>query len=101
MKRTIELVVWPKLRKELEFRQTLDELSVTFQEYCSNLRVELQNGGYFVLFAEWPNSEQMARMLKCREFSILTGAIEALCKKSVIRLDGKPFLHELEKLSIL
>jgi hypothetical protein len=101
MKRTLELIVWPKLRKDLELGQTLDCLSVNLQEYCSSLRIESQNGGPYILYAEWPNSEQMRRMLQSREFSILSGAVEALCKRSDIRLDGKPFKYEIKKLSIL
>jgi hypothetical protein len=101
MKRTLDLIVWPKLRKDLEFRQTLDCLSAKLQEYCSSLRIESQIGGHYNLFAEWQNSEQMHHMLQSKEFKILAGAIMALCKKSKIRLDGEPFKHDIVKLPIL
>ena len=101
MKRTLDLIVWPKLRKDLEFRQTLDCLSAKLQEYCSSLRIESQNGGHYILYAEWPNSEQMHRMLQCKEFLIFCGAIEALCRKSAIWLDREQFKHEIAKLSMI
>ena len=101
MRRKLELVVWPKLRKNLEFSQTLDCLSVKFQECCSSLRIESQNGDRYILYAEWSNSEKMRRMLQSKEFSILGGAIAILCERSDIRLDGEPFKQDIAKLSIL
>jgi hypothetical protein len=98
MKRTIEIMVWPKLRKDLEFSQTLDCLSVKFQDYCSTLRIESQNGGNYILYAEFQNSEQMQHMLQSKEFKILAGAVMALCQKSEIRLDREPFKQEIAKL---
>ena len=101
MKRTIEIMVWPKLRKDLEFRQTLDSLSVKIQDYCSTLRIESQNEGHYILCAEWHNSEQMRQMLQSKEFKILAGAVMVLCQKSEIRLDGEPFKQEIAQLSII
>ena len=101
MKRKIELIVYPKPRNNVEFMQTLNFLSGKFQDYCSNLRIESQNGDHYILYMEWPNLEQMRRMLQSREFSILCGAVEALCKRSDIHLDGEPFMHEIAKLFII
>jgi len=101
MRRKIEVLVWPKLRKKVEFKQTLDCLSMTFQDYCLSLRIDSQNENYFILSAEWSNLKQMRQMLQSKEFSILSGAIASLCESSDIRLDGKPFKHELSKLSTL
>jgi len=99
MKRTLEVVVWPKLHKNIEFKQTMDCLSGSLQDYCSFLKVSQSEGGEtFSLYAEWDKAEQMDIMLQSKEFSILSGAIAALCEKSEIMLNDKPFSTDISEL---
>ena len=90
MKRKLELMVWPKLRKSIEFKQSLDCLADILQNYCSSLKIDQSEiGDGYILLVEWEKTKQMDQMLQSKEFSILSGAIAALCERIEIRLDGE------------
>jgi len=102
MKRKLELVVWPKLRKSIEFKQSLDCLYEILKDYCSSLRIEeSENGNIFTLTASWETSGQMRHMFQSKEFMILSGAIAALSEKTEIRLDDKEAGEEISILMTL
>ena len=102
MKRTLEIIVWSKLRKGFEFKQTLDCLSGILEDFCTSMEVvQSENGKKFALSAAWENSGQMHDMLQSKEFLILAGAIDALCEKSEIRLDDKPLSTDISKLTTI
>ena len=99
MKRKLELVVWPNSRKRLEFRQSLDCLADILQNYCSSLMIDESGDGLtYTILAQWETLDQMHQTFQSKEFSILSGAITALCDKTVIRLDDKVFSHQISDL---
>ena len=90
MNRKLELVVWPKLRKKIEFGQTLDCLSGVLQDYCSGLRIDQsEDEDTYTIEAVWKDVERMDQMIRSKEFLILSGAIAALCDRIDIWLDGE------------
>ena len=100
MKRKLEIVVWPKIRKGMEFKQTLDCLAGILQDYCSSLEIDgWENGEKYILLAEWDKTKKMDQMLQSNEFSILSGAIAVLCEKIDIRLDGKQVESDMANLT--
>ena len=99
MKKKLEVVVWPNSRKMLEFKQSLDCLAEILQNYCTNLKIEEAGDGLsYTLSAQWETSAHMRQTLQSKEFSILSGAITALCDKTLIRLDDKVFSHQISDL---
>ena len=102
MKNKLEVVVRPNPRKRLELKQTLDCLTGILQDYCSSLMInESENGLTITLLAQWEKSDQMRHTLRSKEFSILSGAINALCDNTVIRIDDKSAGNDIAKLSEL
>ena len=60
------------------------------QEYSSSFIIDESDDALsFNIFVQWKTSEQMHRALKKEEFKILSGAINSLCEKKIIRLDDK------------
>ncbi len=102
MKKKLELIVSPNPRKRLEFKQSLDCLAGTLQNYCSKLEIiESDDGVTFTLLARWETSDQMRRAIQSEECSILSGAITALCEKTIIMLDDKEVGNHISKLTTL
>jgi len=102
MKKKLELIVSPNSRKRLEFKQSLDCLAGTLKNYCSKLEIiESDDGVTFTLLVQWETSDQMRQAIKSEECSILSGAITALCEKTVIRLDDKEVGNHISKLTTL
>ncbi len=99
MSRKLELVVRPKLRKKIEFGQTLDCLAGVLQDYCSDLRIDRsEDENSYTIEAVWKDKERMDQMLRSEEFYILSGAIAALCDRTEIRLDGEPVGTDIAQL---
>jgi hypothetical protein len=99
MKKKLEVVIWPNSRKRLEFKQSLDCLAEILQHYCSSLMIDESGDGLtYTLLAQWETLDQRRQTLQSKEFSILSGAITALCDKTVIRLDDKVFNHQISDL---
>ena len=98
----LEIIVSPKSRKRLEFKQSLDYLSGTLQNYCSKLEIiEAEDGVTFTLLFQWETSDQMRQAIRGEECSILSGAITALCEKTVIRLDDIEVGNHISMLTTL
>ena len=97
-----ERIVSLNPRKRLEFKQSLDCLAGTLKNYCSKLEIiESYDGVTSTLFAQWETLDQMRQAIQSEECSILSGAITALCKKTVIRLDDKQVGNHISKLTTL
>lgn len=86
----LEIIVLPRPRNKKEFTQTLENLTEKLNKHCSTLKIdEFEDGLKFSILVQWETVEQMHNALRSGEFTILTGAISALCEKTVIRFDGK------------
>ena len=86
----LELVVSLYPGKSKEFKQSLLDISRKLQEYSSSFIIdELDDALSFNILIQWETSEQMHLVLKKEEFKILSGAINSLCEKKIIRLDDK------------
>jgi hypothetical protein len=102
MKKKLELIVRPKAHKRKEFNQSLNLLIDKLQKYCSSLMIdESEDGLTLTILAGWVTVDQMRTALRSEEFFVLSGAIRALCEKTVIRLDDKQFSNHISKLSTL
>ena len=102
MKKKLELIVEPKPHKIKEFSQSLYTLSKNLQNYCSSLIIDESGDGVtFNILAQWETEDQMRKALKSEEFLILSGAINALSEKTIIRLDDKQVGNHISKLNSL
>ena len=88
--RKLELVVSLYPGKSKEFKQSLLDISRKLQEYSSSFIIDESDDALsFNIFVQWKTSEQMHLALKREEFKILSGAINSLCEKKIIRLNDK------------
>jgi len=102
MKKKLELNIVLNSRKKLEFRQTLECLSESLLNDCSDLKIqESQDDDVFILLIQWNSANQMRRALHTNDFGILIGAIKSLGKNTGIRLDDKDIGNDLSKLMTL
>jgi quinol monooxygenase YgiN len=86
----LKIALWVKTTKLLEFKQTLDHLREELLKDCSNLKItETNNLQSYTILGVWETEEQMQRSFKSKEFTILSGAITALCEKCTIHLNDK------------
>lgn len=85
-----EMEIWVKPTKRLEFKQTLNDLNVKLQKYCTRLEISVSdNGVLFSIIAQWRTAFEMQEAIKMQEFEILSGAITALSEKTEIKLNNK------------
>jgi hypothetical protein len=100
--KTLELIVLPKPRNKKEFKQTLENLTQELNKHFSTIKIdEFEDGLKLIILATWETENQMRKTLRSEEFLILSGAIRALCEKTVIRIDGKQINnHILELIKI-
>ena len=102
MNKKLEVVVLPKPHNLKEFKQSLNSLSENLQKHCSSLLIdESGDGNEFIISAQWDSSDQMRQALRSEEFLILSGAVNALCEKTIIRLDDKQLGNHISKLKSL
>ena len=88
--RKLEVFVSLYPGKSKEFKQSLLDISKKLREYSSSFIIdELDDALSFNIFIQWKTSEQMHLAFKREEFKILSGAINSLCEKKIIRLDNK------------
>lgn len=86
----LEVIVSVKPHNLIEFKQSLYSLKESLRSYCSSLRIDESEDDLAVtIITQWENLDQMRQALKSVEFRILSGAVNALCEKTVIRLDEK------------
>lgn len=84
----LELIIFLKQGKSKELKQTLQDITKILQEYSTNISFdELEESFCFSLILRWESEAQMKHTLKMTEFEILSGAINSLCEKTIIRLD--------------
>ena len=88
MQKILELIVAPKSSKKKEFNQSLNNLVRVLERSCSKMKIDgLEESSTITLLMEWETEDQMHRTFKSNEFTILSGAITALCEKIEIRLN--------------
>ena len=88
--KTLELIVLPKPRNIIEFKQTLENLTQELNKHCSTLKIdEFEDGLKLIILAHWNTEDQMRKALRSEDFLIMYGAVKSLCGKTVIRFDGK------------
>ena len=98
----LKIALWVKTTKLLEFKQTLDHLREELLKDCSNLKIiETNNLQSYTILGVWETEEQMQRSFKSKEFTILSGAITALCEKCTIHLNDKLVGNHISTLSNL
>ena len=84
----LDLVIFVKQGKSKEFNQTMQELSKVMQVYSSKIIIsELEKSICFSIMIQWESAAEMQQALRAEEFDILSGAINSLCEKTIIRLD--------------
>ena len=102
MIKKLEVIVFPKPHNLKEFKQSLNSLRENLQKHCSSLLIdELEDGNEFIISAQWDSTDQMRQALRSEEFLILSGAVNTLCEKTVIRLDDKQLGYHISKLKSL
>jgi hypothetical protein len=84
----LELIIFLKQGKSKELKQTLQDLNKILKEYSTSISFdELEESFCISLIVRWESVAQMQHALKTAEFEILSGAINSLCEKTIIRLD--------------
>jgi len=102
MKIKLEVIVIPKPHNVKEFKQSLNSLKESLQSYCSSLRIDESDDDLAVTIkAQWETMDQMHIALRSEEFRILSGAVNALCEKTIIWLDDKEIGNHISKLNSL
>ena len=98
----LEIEIWVKPDKRLEFKQTLDNLNGKLRELCTSLIItESENSPSYSILSQWETAVEMQEALKIKEFEILSGAITALCEKIEVRLNDKKVGNHISKLKTL
>ena len=98
----LELVIFLKQGKSKEFKQTVHELSKVMQGYSSNIIIsELEESICFSIVIQWETVAEMQQALQREEFDILSGAINSLCEKTIIRLDDTLIGNHISQLKNL
>ena len=102
MNKKLELIVLPNSRKRKEFIQSLDNLNDDLKKYCTSLMIDESSDGVRInILVQWETMDQMHKALRSEEFRILSGAIGALCDKTIIRLDEKEMRKNILELTKL
>ena len=102
MMKKLQMIVMPKPHNLKEFKQSLNSLSESLQSYCSSLRIDESEDDLTVtIIAQWETLDQMRQALRSEEFRILSGAVNALCEKTVVWLDDKQVGNHISKLNSL
>lgn len=102
MRKILELIVAPKSSKKKEFNQSLNDLARALESSCSKMKIDgSEESSTITLLMEWETEDQMYRTFKSNEFTILSGAITALCEKIEIQLNDKLVGNHLSMLTKL
>ena len=102
MQKILELIVAPKSSKKKEFNQSLNDLARALES--SGLKMKIggsEESSTISVLMEWETGDQMHRTFESNEFTILSGAITALCEKIEIRLNDKLVGNHLSMLTNL
>ena len=96
----LELVVSLKRSKSKEFKQSLEILKDKIEEHSTSFDIdELDDALSLSLLVHWETAVQMRQELQSDEFKILSGAINSLCEKTIIRLDDKQVGNHISNLT--
>jgi hypothetical protein len=96
----LKLVVSLNPRKSKEFKQTLQNLSKKLQDNSSSFIIkESDDALSFSILVRWETNAQMQQALRSEEYKILSGAINSLCKKTIVRLDDKRVRNHISNLN--
>ena len=99
MIKKLELEVSLKPHKSKEFRQSLKNLSKRLGYLGTDFLVEeSKDAQTFSILFRWESDSHMHQELASETFKILSGGINSLCEKTIIRLDDK---HVSNHISIL
>jgi len=98
----LDLVIFVKQGKSKEFKQTMQELSKVMQVYSSKIIIsKLEKSICFSIVIQWESVAEMQQALRAEEFDILSGAINSLCEKTIIRLDDTLIGNHISQLKNL
>ena len=98
----LELVVSLNRSKSKEFKQSLQILKDKIEEHSTSFDIdELEDALSISLLVQWQTDEQMRQELQSDEFKILSGAINSLCEKTIIRIDDTLIGNHISKLKSL
>jgi hypothetical protein len=96
----LELVVLLNRSKRKEFKQSLQFLKDKIADFSTSFDIdELEDALSFSLLVQWETDVQMNKALQSDEFKILSGAINSLCEKTIIRLDDKQVGNHISNLA--
>ena len=99
MIKKLEVIVYPKPNKRKEFSQSLQNLFENLLKHCSSLKIDESGEGVkYKISAQWEAADQMRNSLRSEEFRVLSGAISALTKNSIIRLNDKKVSSDFLKI---
>ena len=98
----LELVISLSRNKRTEFKQSLENLKEKIEAFSTSFNItESEDMLSFCLIVQWESEVQMHRALSSDEFKILSGAINSLCEKTIIRLNDKEVGNHISELKIL
>ena len=96
----LELVVSLKPSKSKEFKQSLQFLKDKIEEHSISFDInDLEDALSFSLLVQWETDVQMRHQLQSEVFKILSGAINSLCEKTIIRVDDKQVANNISNLA--
>jgi len=102
MQKILELIVAPKSSKKKEFNQSLNDLARILESSCSKMKIDgSEESSSISVLMEWETEDQMHRTIKSNEYTILSGAITALCEKIEIRFNNSKIGDQISKLDPL
>ena len=79
----LEITVFPKSTKYLEFSQSLNSMMPDLKQLCASLKVIEQDKEFTIIF-NMDSVKKLTTALQSKELSILSGAIRTLGEKSEI-----------------
>ncbi len=95
----LELIISLSRNKRTEFKQSLENLKEKIEAFSTSFElIESEDTLSFSLILQWESEVQMHRALSSDEFKILSGAINSLCEKTIIRLNEKQLGTHISKL---
>ena len=98
----LELVISLSRNKRTEFKQSLENLKEKIEALSTGFEInESEDALSFSLILLWESELQMHRALNSDEFKILSGAINSLCEKTIIRLNDKGVGNHISRLKTI
>ena len=102
MDKKLKLIILPQSTKKKEFIQSLNNLSKVLVRSCKKMKIDgSEESPTINIHMDWETEDQMQRTLHSDEFTIFTGAINALCEIIEIELNNKLMANHLSILANL